>query len=370
MLTARIDCVILLIVSIPIYFNSFKIKLIFVFTAFPLLVLISFFSPSKVGAYENLNDTFPSFISFGNIGIGESSPSDTIAPNINLTNPLDGSFINGLILIQANAYDNVAVDRVEFYLNTNLLGISTTVPYQILWDSASVPDDLYLLHAIAIDTSSNQASSSAVFVTVDNTPEPTPTPSPIPTPPPDTQVPVVVVSNPVNGSFVSGLVDVRAEASDSGGVASVSFFVDGLSIGTDFSAPYSALWNTTSYIHNSIHTLVANAIDLAGNQASSSAVTVTVLDITAPAVSITSPSSGSTVPKNTTVTITANASDISGINRVEFYVNGVLACNDTTSSYSCNWKVPKRPNITYTLLAKAYDIAGNTQTHTITVTSR
>ena len=186
----------------------------------------------------------------------------------------------------------------------------------------------------------------------------------------DTNPPTVTVTNPVNGFSVSGTVKVSAEASDSGGIANVSFYADGSSLGIDTTAPYSVLWDTTVYPHNSLHTIIANALDTAGNQASSSAVAVTVLDIIAPSVVITNPVNGSTVPKNSTVTITANASDVSGINRVEFYVNGVLKCTDTTSSYLCNWKVPKRPNITYTLLAKGYDIAGNTNTSTVTVTSK
>ena len=190
------------------------------------------------------------------------------------------------------------------------------------------------------------------------------------TAPSDTTPPTVSVINPLNGASVSGIISVIAEASDSGGIANVSFYVDGASLGTDTSAPYSVTWDTTIYPHNSIHTLIANALDTSGNQASSSAVTVTVLDVTAPNVNMTNPLDGATVPKHSNVTITASASDISGIDRVEFYVNGVLKCTDTTFSYFCNWRVPPRKNITYTLQAKAYDIAGNINTSTVTVTSK
>lgn len=188
--------------------------------------------------------------------------------------------------------------------------------------------------------------------------------------PSDTVPPTVSITNPINGTTVSGLVQVSAEASDSGGIANVGFYVDGNSLGTDTSAPYSVFWDTTIYPHNSVHTLIANALDNSGNQASSSAVTVTVLDITAPSVTITNPLDGSTVPKNSTVTISANATDVSGINKVEFYVNGILNCTDTTYSYSCSWKVPAKPRVLYTLQAKAYDVAGNSSTNTVSVTSK
>lgn len=78
-----------------------------------------------------------------------------------------------------------------------------------------------------------------------------------------------------------------------------------------------------------------------------------------PVVSITSPLNGTTVARRSTVTIVATASDNIGVTRVEFYINNNLVCTDTTSAYTCIWKVSGAPNKTYTLQAKAYDAAGN-----------
>lgn len=94
-------------------------------------------------------------------------------------------------------------------------------------------------------------------------------------------------------------------------------------------------------------------------------------DTVAPAVSITYPTDGSTVPRNSTVTITADASDNIGVTRVELYVNSVLKCTDTASPYSCNWKVPGATGRAYALQARAYDAAGNIGLSSIiNVTSR
>lgn len=93
-------------------------------------------------------------------------------------------------------------------------------------------------------------------------------------------------------------------------------------------------------------------------------------DITAPSVTITNPADGGTVPKNSTITITADATDNVGVTRVDFFVNNVLLCQDTGAPYSCQWNVPKKPNITYTLKATAFDVAGNSATDTNIVTSR
>jgi len=93
-------------------------------------------------------------------------------------------------------------------------------------------------------------------------------------------------------------------------------------------------------------------------------------DTTAPTVSITNPADGATVARRTTVTITATASDNVGVTRVQFSVNGVVQCTDTSAPYSCNWNVPNTRNQTYQLQAQAFDAAGNVGSSIIQVTSR
>jgi hypothetical protein len=107
---------------------------------------------------------------------------------------------------------------------------------------------------------------------------------------------------------------------------------------------------------------VATAYDVDGTESAFSnevSYTVPIADTTAPTAAITSPVDGSVVPKKSTVTISATASDNVGVTRVEFYVGGQLTCSDMTSSYSCTWKVPAAPGRTYQLQAKAYDAQGN-----------
>ena len=93
----------------------------------------------------------------------------------------------------------------------------------------------------------------------------------------DVTAPTVSVTAPTSGQVVSGAtVTVSGTASDAGsGVASVQFKVDGVSIGTDSSSPYSITWNSTGSINGS-HSMTAVATDNAGNQTTSAAVTFTV----------------------------------------------------------------------------------------------
>lgn len=89
-----------------------------------------------------------------------------------------------------------------------------------------------------------------------------------------------------------------------------------------------------------------------------------------PTVSIDSPVNGAIVIRKLTTTITASASDNVGVTRVEFLVNGALQCTDTSAPYSCNWRVPNPPNRTYQIQARAFDLAGNSATASIQVTTR
>src|SRR3989344_5502724 len=99
-----------------------------------------------------------------------------------------------------------------------------------------------------------------------------------------------------------------------------------------------------------------------------------VSDKIAPKVLITYPKSGSIVRKLSFVNIRASASDNtggSGMDRVEFLINGKSACTDRQAPYICNWRVPWtwRPQI-YFLTARAFDKAGNKRSTSIIVIAK
>ncbi|MEW6303034.1 MAG: Ig-like domain-containing protein [Verrucomicrobiota bacterium] len=93
----------------------------------------------------------------------------------------------------------------------------------------------------------------------------------------DTIPPTIAMTAPANGATVSGSsVTVSANASDNISVVGVQFKLDGANLGAeDTASPYSIVWNTTA-TGNGSHTLTAVARDGAGNQTTSSPVTVTV----------------------------------------------------------------------------------------------
>ncbi len=95
----------------------------------------------------------------------------------------------------------------------------------------------------------------------------------------DTTAPAVSLTGPAPGATVSGKVNLTATATDNAGgsgMAGVQFKLDGTQLlAEDPLAPYSTSWDTTAAA-NGTHTLTARAFDAAGNQTTSTAVSVTV----------------------------------------------------------------------------------------------
>jgi hypothetical protein len=87
---------------------------------------------------------------------------------------------------------------------------------------------------------------------------------------------------------------------------------------------------------------------------------VSAFDTIAPSVSISSPASNATVAG--TVSVTATASDNVAVTSVEFYVNSVLQFTDSGAPHMFSWNTTSLAPGTYSLMAKAYDAAGNSGT--------
>jgi len=106
------------------------------------------------------------------VGTGDNCNNDTTLPNTSITSPTAGATVSGTTAITATATDNDAIDRVEFYRGATLIGTDSTgpSPYTVNWDTTAVADGSYSLTARAYDISDNLRTSTAVSVTVDNTP--------------------------------------------------------------------------------------------------------------------------------------------------------------------------------------------------------
>ncbi|MET1033156.1 MAG: Ig-like domain-containing protein [Candidatus Saccharimonadales bacterium] len=86
-------------------------------------------------------------------------------------------------------------------------------------------------------------------------------------------------------------------------------------------------------------------------------------DVVAPTVDITTPANAATVAN--TVEVTASATDNVAVAKVEFYVAGVLKSTDTSAPFAYTWDSKTSANGPVSLMVKAYDAAGNSNTDTV-----
>jgi thermitase len=177
--------------------------------------------------------------------------------------------------------------------------------------------------------------------------------------PADVMPPSVAFVTPTDGATVSGNLSIAISASDNTALTSVTLKIDGVTSGTDTSAPYTFAWNTST-VANGVHTLAATAIDTSGNSSSvtSSVLVSNALDSTPPTVKITSPADGNKVDTN--VSVTVNTSDNVAVTKVELYVDGALQAVSTSNPFTTKWNTAKAAKGSHTLFCKAYDAAGNT----------
>lgn len=194
------------------------------------------------------------------------------------------------------------------------------------------------------------------------------------TPTPDTTAPTVSVASPAGSSTVSGLVAVDVNAADNVGVTKVELRVNGATVATDTASPFAFSWDSTKVV-NGTTTLVAVAYDSAGNNASSSTVSINVAnattviaDTTPPLVSIANPIGG-TIVKGV-VSVSTSASDNSGAAGItqSLYIDGVLKATATGGSLSFNWNTRKTTAGNHAIQVVARDSAGNTATNLVRVT--
>ena len=296
--------------------------------------------------------------SFGNRGVS-SNVTVTVkaSPSVGVTSPVSGSSVTvgttqTVTAVAAASNPGATITSVQFLANGISLGTSLASPYSVAWTPASA--GTYNLTAIATDSIGTQATSSSVAITV--------TAAGGGGGGGGLTAPVVVIDTPANGSTltVNTSQTISATASlTNGTVTSVAFSANGTSIGSATVYPYTINWTPTT-----LGTFTITAVATGSNGAQATAVsTITVSSATAPTVSITAPSTGSTVGVNLAQTITATAASSTGyITSVEFLVNGKPLSTDTVFPYTASW-TPSGTG-TYILTAVAKDNSGVITTST------
>ena len=211
----------------------------------------------------------------GNVSAPSSQATGVVTGDITPPGAPTGLQATGALgsasLSWTSATDNVAVVRYNVHRST-VAGFVPGVSNRIAQPTGTSYTDTvaagtYFYRVTAEDAAGNVgAASNEASATVTS----------------DTTAPIVSVTAPAEGATVFGTVTVQASASDNVGVSTVQFTLDGAALNApDTSAPYTASWVTTSATAG-LHTLRAVARDAAGNETTSTAVTVTVDNTTPP----------------------------------------------------------------------------------------
>ncbi len=195
---------------------------------------------------------------------------DITPPVVTIIYPVTGVILSANTNVVIGAVDDDMVTKVWYYLDGIKMGEVKKEPYEIPLDISSLERRTnHVIQAGAVDNSGNTGYSEQIIFTVAETPDIVP--------------PTVQIMHPQAGQTVRDTVKIVAYATDDRAIQKVGFFIDGDSVGVDYSYPYSYEWDTKAYADtiDTDHNIFVKAFDTGNNSAVSAVMTVTVaLDTT------------------------------------------------------------------------------------------
>ncbi len=311
-------------------------------------------------------------------------PPDSTPPTIASVTPVTGTTLTGTVQFTVEAADNSGgsgMSRVEYTVqrgSTTVAQGTVTNPnrdgkYVWSWDSRTVLNsNNYTLTVQAFDRADNRVTFSPAPTYVVSNPPGDPTP------------PVLTLGSPSANGFVFNGADVTLTASatdtdtNDTGVSRIAFYLGTSRLAQDpdpgcstscpgaFSASVTVPGATIRAFPNGSYTYAVVAYDAYGNSSIRQlSATVTILpETTPPVASFVSPTTGIS---GTSSDVVVQASDASGMNRVEIFVGSESTPRvvDTSSPYTYTWShAGYVDGVTYALRAVAYDRYGNSTTIT------
>lgn len=93
-----------------------------------------------------------------------------VLPTISLTAPAAAAILTGSTPLNVSTTSGNAISRVEYFSGATKLGESTTAPYNFAWDTTMATSGAHSLTAKITDTQSNEVTSAAVNITVNQAP--------------------------------------------------------------------------------------------------------------------------------------------------------------------------------------------------------
>ncbi len=120
-------------------------------------------------SFKKLGGVNDPLVATYSIGGNTPSSADTTIPSVALTSPSEGEILSGQVTFSADASDNTAVSKVEFYADGRLFATDITAPYSFNFDTSLSPfnNGAMNITATAYDDANN-SNNSSINVTIDN----------------------------------------------------------------------------------------------------------------------------------------------------------------------------------------------------------
>ncbi|RLG42197.1 MAG: hypothetical protein DRN78_03405, partial [Thermoproteota archaeon] len=261
---------------------------------------------------------------------------DFTSPTVRITKPEDGAYLNtSQISVSWSPSDNFAVDYSLVQLDS---GTPINVGSNTSYTFSGVGEGSHTITVIVYDKAGNYASASVSF-TVDLT------------------LPTVNITSPAEDYIASQNVLVEWSGSDNYGIDHYEIKLDDgswINVGTTTSYEFTGLAEGS-------HTVSVKAVDVAKNVRITSK--TFIVDVTAPVVTITTPTDGEYITSSSVTIIWTYTED--NLDRFEVTLDGVTWIDvGTATSYTFTGVSEG----SYVAKVRAYDKAGNTVVDSVSFT--
>ena len=258
-------------------------------------------------------------------------------PHIYITYPQLQQTVSDTVTITTHTYH---VDTVKFFINYKLVHTDEIFPFTYNWDTTKYDNGTHQI--LVIGESSTFEGNHIAFVRVDNSNS------------------SLCITNPQNNEILKEIVTINTTTS---GIDTVEFYIDGNLKYTDTSAPFTYDWDTTAYLRG-YHSIKVEGYK-GGISKGSHQIEVYVDNTVLNSLSIAYPKNGQEVSG----IVTINTSS-SGIDTVEFYIDGNLKYTDSSEPFAYEWDTTACPNGEHTIEVEGYKNGVLEKTSQITVTVR
>ena len=309
---------------------------------------------------EALNPSYTDMLYF----ISKNSNTDTVSPLTNVgPPPYDNQMATGTIGVSVYASDNYQIDRVELWKDgkifgspvyyTNLLLSSTTTVFY--WDTTKETEGNHTLQSVAYDKIGNKGTSPIKTINVQNGDYTAPT-----------------TPTNVQGTVISDTqIDLSWNASwDDFGIGGYYVYMNNKYV-YDTKSPSTRTYSATNLTPGTTYSFSVAAYDTSNRQSAlSSPITFTTTnnDLTPPYISFSSPTNNTVIKGKKDITVTATASDNSGISSLELFIdNNLVKTCSLSNTCSYLWLGKNITVGTHTLTARAVDNSTNKNTASTTI---